>query len=62
MNCVNNFFEFVKSAPTAYHTVDSVKKALVEAGYTELFETDAWELCKGGKYFVTRNGSSIIAF
>ena len=62
MNCVKDFFEFVRSAPTAYHTVDSVKKALLEAGYTELFETDAWELSVGGKYFVTRNGSSIIAF
>ena len=62
MNCVSRFFEFVRSSPTAYHTVDTVRSALLEEGYTELYEKDEWELCEGGKYFVTRNGSSIIAF
>ncbi len=55
-------FDFIKSAPTAYHTVESVKRALVDADFTELYESDAWCLEPGGRYFVIRNGTSIIAF
>jgi len=32
------------------------------SGYTELFENEAWTLFVGGKYFVVRGGTSIIAF
>ncbi len=56
------FFEFIKKSPTAYHAVDNVKSKLLALGYTELFEEDAWQLSDRGKYFVIRNGSSIIAF
>lgn len=55
-------FEFIKKSPTSYHAVDAVKSKLTSAGYTELFEEDKWSLSDGGKYFVIRGGSSIIAF
>ena len=58
----NSLFKFIKNSPSAFHTVASVKERLVADGYTELFEGSAWSLVDGGKYFVTRNGSSIIAF
>ena len=58
----NSLFKFIKNSPTAYHTVASVKERLVSEGYVELSEGCAWELNDGGKYFVTRNGSSVIAF
>ena len=35
---------------------------LDQAGYQRLKECDGWTLEQGGKYYVTRNGSSIIAF
>ncbi len=35
---------------------------LKNAGYEELRECESWELKRGGKYFTTRNGSSLIAF
>ena len=57
-----SLFKFIQNSPTAYHTVASVKARLVAAGYTELSEGAAWKLADGGKYFVTRNGSSVIAF
>ena len=31
-------FDFIKSSPTAYHTIESVKRALVENGFCELCE------------------------
>ncbi len=55
-------FEFIKECPTAYHTVGAVSKRLTNEGYVKLEEGDAWNLQSGGKYFVTRNGSSLIAF
>ena len=39
-----------------------MKKILLDAGYEELRECETWSLKKGGKYFTTRNGSSIVAF
>jgi len=35
---------------------------LTLAGYTRLSERDEWTLTPGGKYFFTRNMSSIVAF
>ena len=58
----NSLFKFIKNSPSAFHTVASVKERLVAEGYVELYEGSAWSLTDGGKYFVTRNGSSIIAF
>lgn len=54
--------EFLRTSYTAYHAVDNVKAALLENGFIQLLETDDWTLCEGGKYFVVRNGGSIIAF
>lgn len=58
----NSLFKFIKNSPSAFHTVASVKERLVAEGYVELSEGNAWKLVDGGKCFVTRNGSSVIAF
>lgn len=55
-------FDFIKSSPSAYHAVQCVREALLGAGYTELSESDRFELTSGEGYFVTRGDSSIIAF
>lgn len=60
MRC--ELFDFLDKSKTAYHAVDNIAKALCEAGYVRLYENDVWELASGGKYFVIRDGSSIIAF
>ena len=57
-----DLFEFIKNAPTAYHACGEAAKILAANGYTELYEGGVWELCADGKYFVRRNGSSLIAF
>ena len=62
MNINNELFKFIKSSPSPYHTVESVKAELLGDGYSELYEADRWNLTDGGKYFVIRNGTSIIAF
>ncbi|KAL8286792.1 hypothetical protein RQP46_004320 [Phenoliferia psychrophenolica] len=58
------FLDFVNAAPTPFHAVHESVVRLEKAGYTRLHERDSWaqEIKLGGKYFVTRNQSSIIAF
>ena len=53
---------FIASSPTAWHAVENLSRELREAGYTELYEERDWHLEPGGRYFVRRNGSSVIAF
>lgn len=55
-------FDYIAASPTAYHAVAHTADMLREQGYTELCECDAWKLEEGGRYFATRNGSSLIAF
>ena len=53
--------EFLNGAPTPFHAVATMAQALNEAGFKQLHEKDRWNTSPG-KYFVTRNQSSIIAF
>ena len=62
MKHVEGLFEFIKKSPSAYHAVNTVKEMLDNDGYTELYESERWKLAIGGKYYVIRNGTSIIAF
>ncbi len=57
-----SLLRFIEDCPTAYNTVDTLKRALLERGFVELLEHQPWQLCAERGYFVTRNGSSIIAF
>ena len=59
---IKGLFEFLKNPPTAFHAVDSLCAMLQEQGFTPLQECKAWEIVPGGKYYVTRNRSSVIAF
>ena len=62
MKHVEGLFEFIKKSPSAYHAVNTVKEMLDNDGYTELYEGERWKLAIGGKYYVIRNGTSLIAF
>ncbi|MBQ7316453.1 MAG: M18 family aminopeptidase, partial [Clostridia bacterium] len=55
-------FDYIKASPTAYHAVAYTAKRLEENGYVRLCESEPWSLETGRGYYVTRNGSSLIAF
>ncbi len=59
---LKNLMEFLGNSPTPFHAVKNMEDALIKAGYLKLNEEDSWSLKKGGKYFVTRNDRSIVAF
>lgn len=62
-NQVNQeLFSFIESSPTAFHAVETMKQMLDAEGYQQLLESRAWELQAGGKYYVMRNGTSLLAF
>jgi aspartyl aminopeptidase len=52
---------FVDAAPSPFHAVAELARRLTAAGFTELAETDRWELGPGAEHFVIRSGS-LIAF
>lgn len=54
--------DFIKKSPSCYHVIHNIAAELEEAGYEQLNEAKEWTLHKGGRYFVTRNQSSLIAF
>ena len=62
MDNVKGLFDFIKKSPTAFQTVATVTDMLEKDGYTRLFEGDKWTLTDGGRYYVVRSGSSLIAF
>lgn len=53
---------FIEQSPSCFHVVDNLKNQLEKHGFCELKECDTWSLQAGGKYYVTRNDSSMIAF
>ena len=59
---IHQLFDFIQRSPTASHTVAAVRDMLEAQGFQELLETDSWKLTAGGKYFVTRGMSALMAF
>ena len=57
-----SLFNYIAASPTAYHAVAHTAAILRDAGYTELPEHTVWSVEAGKGYFVTRNGSSLLAF
>lgn len=63
METINrNLLDFLEKSPSPYHAVANMAGMLDGAGYTRLNEGERWELAEGGRYYVSRNGSALIAF
>lgn len=58
---ISGLTSFIGKSPTAFHAAANMSSILCENGYQRLNEGDRWETVQGGKYYVTRNDSSIIA-
>ena len=62
MDRLEGFLNFAEQAPTAFHAAAGFCALLRKAGFRELKETDPWLVDAGGKYYVVRNDSAVIAF
>ena len=54
---IDDLAAFVSASPSSYHAAAEVARRLLDAGFTELAEGDAWE--PGGRHFVLRDGAVI---
>lgn len=59
---MQKLIDFLSSSYTAYQAVENAEKLLTENGFKKLEERESWNIERGGKYFVPRGGSGIIAF
>lgn len=58
----DSLLDFLNAAPTPFHAVRHMARELEAAGFLRLDEAAPWVLEAGGRYYVSRNGSSLIAW
>ena len=58
---ISSMLKFIDESPVCFHAVENLKNRLLSEGYEQLPQGKR-ELKRGGKYFLTRNGSTLIAF
>lgn len=62
MNTIDKTIDLLRKSTSPFHVVKQIEDELKENGFKELKENENYHLEKGGRYFVKRNSSSIIAF
>ena len=61
-NRTERLLAFLDASPSVYHAAENIANELKSAGYTLLSEAESWTLAPGGKYYLTRGGSAVLAF
>lgn len=59
---MEKLFRYLNRSVSPFHAVFEASEELIRHGFMRLEETNLWKLSPGGKYYVTRNQSSILAF
>ena len=54
--------EFIDESPSTYHVVKNCSDILDENEFERIMPREKWEIKKGGKYFLKKSSSTIIAF
>ena len=62
MNNTQELIDFINKSKSAFQSTYEIKSILDNKGYTEIKEEDKWDLKKGGKYYIIKNNSALIAF
>ena len=57
-----SLLDFIHNSLSAFHVILEAKETLNRNGFTQLFAGDEWHIENGGKYYVTKNHSSLFAF
>ena len=57
-----DLLEYIYESPTSFHAVKTSKKLLDNNGFDEIKLNERWKLEVGGKYYITKNSSAIVAF
>ena len=59
---IKDLSSFLDASHSVYHAAQNLMNLLKDAGYHQLSEGEKWDLTPGGKYFLTRGGTAVIAF
>ena len=59
---VRSLLSYISASPTQFHAIDSSEEQLLSEGFSELSLSEPLSIVPGGKYYVTKNRSSILAF
>jgi len=59
---ISDLLEFLDQSVTAYHAVLTTEQVLIAHGFSKLNEQEDWELIPGGKYYVIRAESALVAW
>ena len=59
---IENLRAFLDAAHSVYHANAIVKTLLEKDGYLPLVERQDWNIQPGGKYYVSRGGTALVAF
>lgn len=59
---IRQLMNFLDEGKSPYHVVRNLTEEFTENGFEALEEGEPWSLRRGGKYFVTRGETSVIAF
>jgi aspartyl aminopeptidase len=59
---IQQLISFIQAAVTPFHAVQEMARQLEQDGFSYLDEKCAWSVKSAGKYYTTRNGSSIVAW
>ncbi len=62
MKSINETLALLNKSYSPFHVVKNIEEKLLSSGYQMLKEQEMYQLKAGGRYFVKRNGTSIIAF
>ncbi len=62
MNTIQSLMSFLDASVSVFHAAANLEEMLKNAGYTRIFENEAWNPVPGGKYYLIRGGSAIVAF
>ena len=54
--------DFLDASHSVYHATAYISRELESAGYSRLSEADSWDLLPGGKYYLVRGGTAVMAF
>lgn len=61
-NRISALASFLDKSVSSYHAIAALSEKLKQEGYALLSEKDRWNLLPGGKYYMMRNGTALIAF
>ena len=59
---IKRLFQWLDASTCNVMAGETIKSELNKAGFSEIKQSEKWDIKKGGKYYVIKNGTAIFAF